>query len=162
MLLVFGFTTGLAELITDWYHVAVFKSLVYDNFSLFRLWASPEYMPLGWMNTMVQMGYIGWRLSEFLSVGKTMAIVGIIGALSIPYYEEMAFHAGAWHYQNAYMIGNTPLWVFAAYLVEIPWVVPIVKKMQEKPFYFWILAGIIQGIIIFVGGFLTYSLLGFS
>ena len=155
-LILFGLVTGVVELITDWYHVAIFKSLVYDDLSFFPLLASPEYMPIGWMNVITQMSYIGWRLSQYLSVPQAMIVLGVIGALSIPYYEEMAYIAGAWHYQNAFMISHTPLWVFLAYFVEIPWVVPIIRTFKEKPFYYWVLGGVIQGIVIFVGGFFTY------
>ncbi len=169
-LLVFGLVTGVVELLTDWYHVIVFKSLVYLDHSFFSILASPEYMPLGWMNVIVQMSYIGLRLREEFdwSIPGTMVVIGILGALNIPYYEEMAFSAGAWYYTASWMIGHTPIWVVAAYFVEIPWVVPIIAKIEKvledrdanHPLFVLLLlvmGGILMGIVIFIGGFVTYS-----
>ncbi len=171
-LLVFGLITGIAELITDWYHVVILKSLVYTHLSFFPLLASPEYMPLGWMNVIVQMSYISLRLREEfnLTIPVTMVIIGVLGVLNIPYYEEMAYNAGAWYYTAEWMIGRTPVWVFAAYFVEIPWVVPITMKIEDiarKEDNSWgrqviiatVVSGLMMGVIIFVGGFITHAAL---
>lgn len=51
---------------------------------------SPKYMPLSWLVILTYLGYIGWRLRAF--VGWRIAIFpcGLLGAVDIPLFEEIA------------------------------------------------------------------------
>ena len=43
-----------------------------------------------------------------------MALTAVLGAVNIPFYEEMAYHAHWWQYQNCRMLGHTPLYIIVA------------------------------------------------
>jgi hypothetical protein len=59
------------------------------------IWRSPLWMPLAWEVVTVQFGYIGLRLCErFGKVGLLM--IGLLGAINIPFYEEMARRIHWW------------------------------------------------------------------
>ena len=74
------------------------------------LWESQVWMPLAWGAIAVQTGYVGIRLSErFGSPGVLLA--GVLGAIYIPYYEEMARHIHWWTYDGCRMISNTPYYI---------------------------------------------------
>lgn len=110
-LLVFGVIAGCFELFTDFAGERVAHSLVYPV-SEPLLWTSPIYMPLSWMIVLTQIGYLAWRLDGLLP-RRAMAVVlvGLWGALNIPFYEAMAYAAGWWRYRDAPGIAHTPLYV---------------------------------------------------
>jgi hypothetical protein len=53
------------------------------------IWRSPFWMPLAWEVMARQFGYIGLRLWEHFAKGGVL-MIGLLGALNIPFYEEMA------------------------------------------------------------------------
>src|SRR6266403_822537 len=60
----------------------------------------------GW----VQFGYIGLRLWErFGKLGLLM--IGLLGAINIPFYEEMARRIHWWRYGGCRMISFTPWYI---------------------------------------------------
>lgn len=79
------------------------------------LWASPLYMPLSWMNVLTLIGYLAWRLTTLApprpALWQAMALTGLWSALNIPFYEEMAYHAGWWRYAQASGLWHTPAYV---------------------------------------------------
>ena len=67
-------------------------------------------MPLAWEVVAVQFGYIGLRLWErFGKLGLLM--IGLLGAINIPFYEEMARRIHWWQYTACRMISFTPLYI---------------------------------------------------
>ena len=61
----------------------------------------------------MQFGYIGLRLWERL--GKTgLVMIGLLGAINIPFYEEMARRIHWWQYNGCKMISFTPWYIILA------------------------------------------------
>jgi hypothetical protein len=74
------------------------------------IWRSPLWMPLAWEVVAVQFGYIGLRLWE--GFGKTgLLMIGLLGAVNIPFYEEMARRIHWWRYTGCRMISYTPWYI---------------------------------------------------
>ena len=58
----------------------------------------------------MQFGYIGLRLWERFS--KTgLLMIGVLGAINIPFYEEMARRIHWWQYSGCRMISYTPWYI---------------------------------------------------
>ena len=58
----------------------------------------------------MQFGYVGLRLWEHF--GKTgLVMIGLLGAVNIPFYEEMARRIHWWQYTGCRMISYTPLYI---------------------------------------------------
>jgi hypothetical protein len=109
-LLVFGLAVGLAELAADAWLVDYTRTLDYAIGGGPMLWRSPAWMPLAWEVVSVQFGYLGLRLCERFG-SRGLAIIGLLGALNIPYYEEMARRIHWWQYRDCRMISNTPYYI---------------------------------------------------
>ncbi len=110
-LLLAGFIAGICELFTDASGQYVVHSLVYPTDAP-MLWTSPLYMPLSWMVILTYLGYIAWRLRTLLGLRKAMLLSGLLGAVQIPLYEELAYYGGWWRYKpTPLMLGHTPLYV---------------------------------------------------
>ena len=87
--LLFGIVVGFAELPADAWLVDYTHTLDYSIGGGPVIWRSPLWMPFAWEVVAVQFGYIGLRLWErFGKVGLLM--IGLVGAINIPFYEEMA------------------------------------------------------------------------
>jgi hypothetical protein len=106
----FGAVAGLLELATDAAGEQFARSLVYPAGTPL-LWASPVYMPLAWALVLTQVGYLGWRLAGTLKLPWAMLLTGMWAGANIPFYEEIAYHAGWWRYAAAPRLGHTPLYV---------------------------------------------------
>ena len=109
-LLVFGLAVGLAELAADAWLVDYTRTLDYSIGGGPMLWRSPAWMPLAWEVVSVQFGYLGLRLGERFG-SRGLAMIGLLGALNIPYYEEMARRIHWWQYRDCRMISNTPYYI---------------------------------------------------
>lgn len=110
-LLLFGAVAGTLELATDAAGEGFARSLIYPAGSPF-VWASPVYMPLSWMVVLTTTGYLGWRLRA-AGLRRSVAVVAtaLWTGINIPFYEEMAYHAGWWRYAAAPGWGHTPFYV---------------------------------------------------
>ncbi len=112
-LLLFGIVVGLTELAADAWLVDYTRTLDYSIGGGPMIWRSPLWMPLAWEVVAVQFGYIGLRLSE--SFGKTgLLMIGLLGAINIPFYEEMARRIHWWQYSRCRMISFTPWYIILA------------------------------------------------
>jgi len=109
-LLIVGIVAGICELFTDASGHYIVGSLTYPANEPF-LWASPLYMPLSWLVVITQLGYLAWRLQGIYGYRISVPLAGLIGALNIPFYEEMAYRAGWWHYAPVRLLWHTPLYV---------------------------------------------------
>jgi uncharacterized membrane protein YcfT len=67
-------------------------------------------MPFAWEVVAVQFGYLGMRLCERFG-GFGLVIVGLLGAVNIPYYEEMAKSIHWWQYRGCRMMSRTPYYI---------------------------------------------------
>lgn len=77
------------------------------------LWRFPVCMPFAWEIVAVQLGYVGlWLWQRFNGWG--LATVGILGALNLPLYEEIARRINWWAYRNCRMISYTPYYIILA------------------------------------------------
>ena len=108
--LLFGLLVGLAELPADAWLVDYTRTLDYSVGGGPMIWRSPLWMPLAWEVVAVQFGYIGMRLWE--RFGKTgLLMIGLFGAINIPFYEEMARRIHWWQYSACRMISFTPWYI---------------------------------------------------
>jgi hypothetical protein len=108
--LVFGLAVGVVELVADAWLVDYTRTLDYTVGGGPMLWRSPLWMPLAWEVVAVQFGYIGLRLSE--RFGKTGLLgVALLGAINIPFYEEMAKRIHWWQYTGCRMVSYTPYYI---------------------------------------------------
>ena len=108
--LLFGLVVGLTELAADAWLVDYTRTLDYSIGGGPMIWRSPVWMPLAWEVVAVQFGYIGLRLWErFGQLGLVM--IGLLGAINIPFYEEMARRIHWWQYGSCRMISFTPLYI---------------------------------------------------
>jgi hypothetical protein len=98
--LLFGVGVGLTELAADAWLVDYTRTLDYSIGGGPMIWRSPLWMPLAWEVVAVQFGYIGLRLWD--RFGKTgLPMIGLLGAINIPFYEEMARRIHWWQYSGA-------------------------------------------------------------
>lgn len=105
--LLFGLVVGFAELPADAWLVDYTRTLDYSIGDGPMIWRSPVWMPLAWEVVSVQFGYIGLRLRE--QFGKAgLLMIGLLGAINIPSYEEMARKIHWWQYRGCRMISFMP------------------------------------------------------
>jgi len=116
-LLVFGFGLGVFELAADALCVRFTRTLDYSVAHSLMLGLSPFWMPLAWTVVAVQIGWIGSRLLARFGTLRGAALTALLGAVNIPFYEEMAYHAHWWRYENCARIGHTPLYIIAAEMI---------------------------------------------
>ncbi len=108
--LLFGVVVGLTELVADAWLVDYTRTLDYSIGGGPMIWRSPLWMPLAWEVVAVQFGYVGLRLWEHF--GKTgLLTIGLLGAINIPFYEEMARRIHWWQYSGCRMISHTPWYI---------------------------------------------------
>src|SRR3954467_4922982 len=94
-LMLFGLAVGVTELLADAWLVDVTGTLDYSLGGGPMIWRSPAWMPLAWEMVAVQFGYLGTRLHAWRG-GPGLVLTGVLGAINIPFYEEMALRDGWW------------------------------------------------------------------
>lgn len=109
-LMVFGLAVGFSELAADAWLVEYTKTLDYSIGGGPMLWRSPLWMPFAWEIVAVQFGYAGLYLWN-RSGGWGLVANGCLGAVNIPYYEEMARQINWWQYSNCLMLSYTPYYI---------------------------------------------------
>jgi len=108
--LLFGLVVGFTELAADAWLVDYTHTLDYSIGGGPMIWRSPFWMPLAWEVVAVQFGYIGLRLWErFGKLG--LFLIALLGAINIPFYEEMARRIHWWQYSGCRMISLTPWYI---------------------------------------------------
>jgi uncharacterized protein DUF6989 len=108
--LLFGLAVGFAELPADAWLIDYTRTLDYSVGGGPMIWRSPLWMPLAWEVVAVQFGYIGLRLWE--RFGKVaLLMIGLLGAINIPFYKEMARRIHWWQYSGCRMISFTPWYI---------------------------------------------------
>jgi uncharacterized protein DUF6989 len=160
-LILFGLIVGLVELPSDAWIVDVSKTLDYSVGGGPMIWRSPIWMPLAWEVVAVQFGYVGLLMYERWK-WPGLAVTGLLGAINIPFYEEMARKIHWWAYDHTAMFPRT----------HTPWAIIIGEFFIAADLgYFarWLrkerigraaLAGLLGGASIFVGYIVPYWLIG--
>lgn len=159
-LLVFAVVVGYGELPADAFSVLVKQTLVYPPGEP-MIWASPIYMPFSWIAVMVQMGFIAWWLAQRMRMGYAVAIMALIGASYVPLFEYLAHSADFWYYQNCPMLlGITPYYVILAEAIICGALPVLLKRLEERPWPWWIGLGVAESAVIYLGSRLAFALVG--
>lgn len=108
--MVFGLAVGFTELAADAWLVDYTRTLDYSIGGGPILWRSPLWMPFAWEIVAVQFGYLGLWLWERFG-GWGLIGIGMLGAINIPYYEEMARRINWWQYRDCRMMFSTPYYI---------------------------------------------------
>ena len=155
--MIFGLVAGFTELAADAWLVQYTRTLDYSIGGGPMLWKSPCWMPLAWEVVAVQFGYLGLRLQEHF--GKFgLVIIGVLGAINIPYYEEMARRIHWWRYSGCRMISGTPYYIIVGeFLIAVSFAL-LVKKSRRGDISSAVGLGILGGAAIFVSYAIAYGL----
>jgi hypothetical protein len=157
-LMVFGLVVGFVELAADAWLVVGTRTLDYSLGGGPMLWRSPIWMPFAWEIVAVQFGYIGSRLADEWGWAGLFA-TGILGAINIPFYEEMARRTNWWAYSNCRMLLHTPYYIIAGeYLIAIFFGILANDLRKEKPVLTFG-AGAVAGASVLVCYGLAYELI---
>ena len=148
-LLVFGVVAGFTELAADAWLVDYTLTLDYSIGGGPMLWRSPVWMPFAWEIVVVQLSYLGLRLWERFGTWGLIGI-GILGAINIPYYEEMARHIHWWTYSGCWMISNTPYYIVLGEFGIAIALTLLAKPLRRGGWTNVVPLGIAGGIAIFV------------
>jgi hypothetical protein len=160
-LLIFALACSLPQLLTDWYHARYVNTLVYD-YTLFRVWETPDYIIAGWGFSFLQIGYVVLRLKPRLGAVATTLLFAIGGAILHSWYEEMAYRANAWRYVNAQMVPGThvSLWVAISFAFIIATICLLLYWLEKRKHWgWWFLGGLINSTGIFVYAAIAVALL---
>jgi hypothetical protein len=146
--LLFGFAVGIAELPADAWLVDYTHTLDYSIGGGPMIWRSPLWMPLAWEVVAVQFGYIGLRLWErFGKAGWLM--IALLGAVNIPFYEEMARRIHWWQYGGCRMISFTPWYIIVGEFGIALVFALLARRLRKGSFLTAVFAGIVGGLSIF-------------
>lgn len=147
--ILFGVVVGMAELAADAWLVDYTRTLDYSIGGGPMIWRSPLWMPLAWEIVAVQFGYIGLRLWE--RFGKAgLLTIGLLGAINIPFYEEMARRIHWWQYSGCRMISFTPWYiVLGEFGIAVAFAL-LARTLRRDSWRVAIVAGLAGGASIFV------------
>jgi hypothetical protein len=147
--LLFGTVVGFTELAADAWLVDYTHTLDYSIGGGPMLWRSPVWMPLAWEVGAVQFGYIGLRLWErFGKIG--LLLIGLLDAINIPFYEEMARRIHWWQYSGCRMISFTPWYIILGEFGIAVAFALLARSLRRGSWHIAFIAGIAGGASIFV------------
>ena len=156
-LVFFGLVVGFAELPADAWLVGSTHTLDYSVGGGPMIWRSPAWMPLAWEIVAVQFGYIGLRLSEKLGrPGPVLA--GLLGAINIPFYEEMARRINWWKYDHCRMISGTPFYIILGEFGIVLGLAVIARTFRRGSWGVAFMGGLAGGVVIFVCYVVAFTL----
>ncbi|MFL6528885.1 MAG: DUF6989 domain-containing protein [Chthoniobacterales bacterium] len=148
-LLLFGVVVGFVELFADAWLVDYTRTLDYSLGGGPILWRSPIWMPFAWEIVAVQFGYLGLRLWErFGTLG--LGFIGLLGAINIPFYEEMAKRIHWWQYRGCRMLSNTPYYIILGELGIAIALAFLTKRVRDGRVFSAVTAGVAGGVAIFL------------
>ena len=155
--IVFGLAVGFTELAADAWLVDYTNTLDYSIGGGPMLWRSPIWMPFAWEVVAVQFGYVGlWLWNRF--TGRGLLAIGVLGAINIPYYEEMARRINWWEYGNCRMISYTPYYIILGEFGIAILLAVLSKHVIRGNWTTALLAGIAGGAGIFICYALAYRI----
>ena len=159
-LFIFSFTLGVVELIADALCVRFTGTLDYSVAHSPLLGLSPWWMPLAWMMVSAQIGFLGAGLIERCGFGRGAALTALVGAVGLPFYEQMAFRTHWWQYRDCRMVGHAPVYVIVAELLIGFCLGPLALRALRGPaLHGAFLAGLGGGVATIVGGLIGYGLI---
>jgi len=147
--LLFGLVVGLTELPADAWLVDYTRTLDYSIGGGPMIWRSPLWMPFAWEVVAVQFGYIGLRLWESFG-GTGLVMIGLLGAINIPFYEEMARKIHWWQYGGCRIVSFTPWYIILGEFGIALALTLLGRTLRRGSWRAAILAGIAGGLLIFV------------
>lgn len=159
-LLLFGLGLGAVELIADALCIRYTRTLDYSVARSPMIGLSPFWMPTAWMVVSAQIGYLGRQLILRFGILPGIGLTALLGAVNIPFYEEMAYHAHWWRYQNCRMLGHTPIYIILAELI-IGLILGPLAIYAMRTGATWrdvALAGLLGGLGTIGGGIIGYGL----
>ena len=146
--LLFGVVVGLTELAADAWLVDYTRTLDYSIGGGPMVWRSPLWMPLAWEVVAVQFGYIGLRLWD--RFGKTgLIMIGLLGTINIPFYEEMARRIHWWQYSGCRMISYTPWYIIVGEFGIALVFASVARILRRDSWALAVVAGVAGGASIF-------------
>src|SRR5213594_3679046 len=147
--LLFGLVVGFTELAADAWLVDYTHTLDYSIGGGPMVWRSPLWMPLAWEVVAVQFGYIGLRLWErFGNLGLLM--IALLGAINIPFYEEMARKIHWWQYSGCRMFSFTPWYIILGEFGIALGFALLARTLRRGSWRQAVIAGIGGGLSIFI------------
>jgi hypothetical protein len=147
-LMLFGLAVGSSELLADAWLVDATRTLDYSPGGGPMIWRSPAWMPLAWEVVAVQLGYLGLRLFEWRK-GLGLLLAGVIGAINIPFYEEMALKVRWWRYADCRMFLHTPYYIILGEFLIAVVIAALAGQTRYERWSRSILAGLLAGLGIF-------------
>jgi hypothetical protein len=152
-----GVVAGFTELAADAWLIDSTHTLDYSLGGGPMLWRSPAWMPFAWEIVAVQFCYLGLRLQEHF--GKFgLVIIGVLGAVNIPYYEAMARRIHWWKYSGCRMVSGTPYYIIGGeFLIAVVFAL-LVRKFRHGNFSSAVLLGIAAGAAVFASYAIAYGL----
>jgi hypothetical protein len=154
-LMIFGLAVGFAELPADAWLVQHTRTLDYSIGGGPMLWCSPIWMPFAWQIVAMQFGYLGLRLRERFG-GPGLFMIGGLGALNIPYYEEMARRIHWWTYSGCRMISFTPYYIVLGEFGIAIALALLATQLRRGSWKKAVFAGLVGGLAIFICYALAY------
>ncbi len=158
-LMLLAVLAGWVELLADKWLVDVTRTLVYQAGGPFVL-RSPLYMPFAWGAVLVQTAYIGWRILDSLGRGQAVILTGLLGAVTIPFYELWAEGADWWYYRDARMWGAVPFYIILGEFLIAGGLVLLLDRLEERPWWAVTILGVGQGLWIWVSYVVAFALVG--
>jgi hypothetical protein len=114
-------------------------------------------MPFAWEVVAVQFAYLGlWLWNRF--GGRGLLAIGVLGAINIPYYEEMARRINWWQYGNCRMLSYTPYFIILGEFGIAITLTLLARHVAEGGWRNAILAGLAGGAGIFVCYAVAYGI----
>ena len=154
-LILFGLALGFTELLADAWLVDSTRTLDYSIGGGPMLWRSPLWMPFAWEVVAVQFVVLGmWLSDKFKTAGLLLAAT--IGAINIPFYEEMALKTKWWSYSNCRMISHTPYYIILGEFFIVVGIVLLVRRVEKQNLKTTTLSGVLGGLVIFVSYALAF------
>jgi hypothetical protein len=154
----FGLAVGFSELAADAWLVDYTTTLDYSIGGGPMIWRSPFWMPFAWEIVAVQFGYVGlWLWNRFGGWG--LVGTGLLGAINIPYYEEMARRINWWEYGNCRMLSNTPYYIILGEFGIAVLLAILAKRVIHRTWVAAVVAGLAGGLGIFLCYAFAYTLI---
>lgn len=157
-LMVFGLAVGFSELAADAWLVDFTRTLDYSIGGGPMLWRSPVWMPFAWEIVAVQFACLGLSLCARFGSIAGLAGIGLLGAINIPYYEEMARRIHWWQYSGCRMISNTPYYIIIGELLIAIAFTLLARPLARASWLKTIALGIGGGIAIFIAYAVGYGI----
>lgn len=144
---------GLVELLADFLCVRCTRTLDYSVAQSLMVLESPWWMPFSWTLVAVQIGVSGDAAIRRFGLISGVLLTGLLGSVLVPIYEEMAWGAHWWRYQNCLRVGHTPVYIVVAEAVigaglsMVGYFALRVRSLRAR-----ILLGIAAGVMTILGG----------